>query len=258
MRAIVLGCGPSQGVPTIGNNWGDCDPANPRNHRRRPSIVVEWDGFTILIDTSPDLRAQLIDADITHVDAVLYTHTHADHLHGIDDLRPVQRRMKTIIDAYGVPADMDRIVRRFSYLFQGQPPEDDLYRPILAAHAVDGPFGLANGREVVPLAQDHGICPSTGFRLGPLAYSTDVLQLPEETFAALDGVEVWIVDCLRVAPEHPTHAHLERTLSWIDRVGPARAVLTHMNHQTDYATLAALLPEGVEPGYDGMVIDIAE
>ena len=258
MKAVVLGCGPSQGVPSVAGGWGACDPDDPRNRRRRPSLFVEWDGVHILIDTSPDLREQCLDAGIRRIDAVLYTHTHADHLHGIDDLRPISRAAGNIIDAYGEADVMDPIVRRFSYLFQGQVPEDALYRPILQPHRFDGPFRLAGGAEIVPFAQDHGICPSTGFRFGKLAYSTDVWQMPEESFAMLDGIEVWIVDCLRAAPEHPTHAHLERTLQWIDRVKPRRAILTHMNHQSDYATLAAMLPPGVEPAYDGMVIDIPD
>ncbi len=257
MKVTILGCGSSNGVPAIGGNWGACDPSNPRNRRSRPSVFIEWNGCNILVDTSPDLRGQLLDAAIDRIDAVLFTHVHADHIHGIDDLRAVYRLTRRIIDTYGEPDVIEAIVRRFSYLFQGEVPDDALYRPVLAAHAFEGRFALAGG-EVAPYPQDHGICASTGFRLGRFAYSTDVVELGEAAFEALAGIDVWVVDCLRAEPAHPTHAHLERTLGWIDRVRPGRAVLTHMNHQTDYKEFAALLPQGVEPAYDGMVLEIPE
>jgi phosphoribosyl 1,2-cyclic phosphate phosphodiesterase len=255
MKVTILGCGSSNGVPSIVGNWGDCDPENPKNHRRRPSILVDWDDSMILVDTSPDLRVQLLDAGVRRIDAVLYTHVHADHVHGIDDLRSVHRLTGKRIEAFGEAPVIDAVVRRFGYLFQGAQPDDAMYRPIFTPRPVDGRFEFA-GHEITPFPQDHGICPSTGFRFGRFAYSTDVVRLGAAAFAALEGVDTWVVDCLRAAPEHPTHAHLARTLEWIDRVRPRRAVLTHMNHQTDFATIAALLPDGVEPAYDGMVLDI--
>jgi phosphoribosyl 1,2-cyclic phosphate phosphodiesterase len=257
MRVTVLGCAGSHGVPLIGGNWGVCDPRNPKNRRRRPSILVESQGVSVLVDTSPDLREQCLDAGITRLDAVLYTHTHADHVHGIDDLRSIHRLQKRLLDVYAEQWVLDEIAARFRYVFHGRDHPDGFYRPVAAAHAISGPFRVGPC-EVVPFPQDHGICASTGFRFGRFAYSTDVVRLPEEAFEALAGIEVWIVDCLRVAPDHPTHAHLARTLEWIARVRPKRAVLTHMNHQTDYDRFAAVLPPGVEPAYDGLVLDVTD
>jgi len=257
MRVTILGCGGSHGVPLIGGNWGVCDPTNPKNRRRRPSIYVRTKDRHIVVDTSPDFREQCLDAGISEVDAVLFTHGHADHVHGIDDLRTIQRHQRRLIDVYAEQPVLDEITSRFKYVFEGLAAPDDLYRPLAVPHAIGGPFQLGECR-IVPFPQDHGICPSTGFRFGKFAYSTDVVQMPEAAFEALQGVEVWIVDCLRVEPAHPTHAHLERTLNWIDRVKPRRAILTHMNHQSDYARIAAVLPPGVEPAYDGMVIEVPD
>ena len=237
----------------VGNRWGACDPANPRNRRRRPSVFVESDGVNILIDTTPDLRAQLLDAGIDRIDAVLYTHAHADHTHGIDEMRSVAGLSERRIPAYAAPDVLAFVQSKFSYIFKASDQLDALYPAVMEGLSFDGPFEV-EGLRVVPFDQDHGVCRSTGFRFGPFAYSTDVVELDDDAFAALAGVETWIVDCLRERP-HPTHAHLDRTLSWIARVGARHAILTHMNHQTDYATIAAKLPEGVEPGYDGMVIE---
>ena len=257
MKVTILGCGSSNGVPLIGGSWGACNPDNPKNRRRRPSILVEWDDSVILVDTSPDLRAQLIDANVQRIDAVLYTHVHADHIHGIDDLRPVYRLTGKVMEAFGEAPVIDAIVARFSYLFQGSVADDAMYRPVLNPRPISGPFQFAD-HDITPFAQDHGICASTGFRFGRFAYSTDVVHLGDEAFEVLEGVDTWVVDCLRVGPEHPTHAHLERTLGWIDRVRPRRAILTHMNHQTDFDEIAAVLPDGVEPAHDGMDFVVAE
>lgn len=259
MKVTILGCGPSSGVPAVGGAWGVCDPANPKNHRRRPSILVESGDLTVMVDTSPDLREQLLDAGVSRVDAVLYTHDHADHLHGIDDLRQVRRHTDDNIQVYGLPDLLERIKHRFDYLFsdRGDLGPGELYRPILDPVPFTGPFSVGE-LHVVPFEQDHGICMSMGYRFGRFAYSTDVVELPDAAFEALDGVEVWIVDCLRDGGEHPTHANLDKTLGWIERVGPRQAVLTHMNHQTDYEQMRRRLPEGVEPGYDGMVIEIPD
>ncbi len=254
----MLGCGPSAGVPLIGGDWGACDPANPKNRRSRPSVLVETQDQSILIDTSPDLRAQLLAAGVQRVDAVLYTHDHADHVHGIDDLRTVYRRMgRTRIDAWADATTIAGITRRFGYLFEGFAAEGAMYRPILNPHTIQGPFAVGP-TQVIPYDQDHGICASLGFRIGGFAYSTDVVELGEAAFAALGGVEIWVVDCLRAGEAHPTHAHLDKTLAWIDRVKPRRAVFTHMNHHADYEAMRALCPPGVEPGYDGLVLELAE
>jgi phosphoribosyl 1,2-cyclic phosphate phosphodiesterase len=256
MRVTVLGCGASTGVPTIGRNWGRCDPNDPRNRRRRVSLLVEAGETTILIDTSPDLREQLLDAGVRRLDAVLFTHAHADHLHGIDDLRSVNRLMRAPLPVYLDDRTLCEIRRRFDYVFGPPPPDGRFYKPTLVPHEISGPFSV-NGLEVVPFAQDHGYGTTLGFRIGGVAYSTDVVELDDNAFAALAGIELWVVDCLRREP-HPTHSHLAKTLSWIARVKPRRAVLTHMDQSLDYAELSRELPPGVEPGRDGLAIEIAD
>jgi phosphoribosyl 1,2-cyclic phosphate phosphodiesterase len=258
MKVTVLGCGGSGGVPLAGReaggHWGNCDPSNPRNRRRRVSILVERAGTSLLVDTSPDLRLQMLDAGIERLDAVLYTHAHADHCHGIDDLRWIVYAQGAPIDAYMDRQTRDALTRRFAYAFTSSADPKSLYRALLADRSIAGPFTVGE-IDVVPFVQGHGRETSLGYRFGPVAYSTDVAELGETAFDVLAGIEVWIVDCLREAP-HPTHAHFAKTLEWIDRVRPRRAILTHMNHTVDYDALAARCPSGVEPGYDGMVIDI--
>ena len=256
MKVTLLGCGPSNGVPTIIGDWGVCDPNNPKNRRRRPSIAVQQDATTILVDTSPDLREQLISSGIQEIDAVLYTHIHADHVMGIDDLRAIRRHMGRNIDAYAAPDVLDGLIRRFGYLFSGIQDPEDLYRPILDSHVIDGPLTIGPFEAIQPIEQDHGICASLGFRFGEFAYSTDVVELSDTSLDALKGIHTWIVDCLRDGPLHPTHANLERTLQWIGIVKPRRAILTRMNFQADYDAMAKACPNGVEPGYDGMVIEV--
>ena len=256
MRVTMLGCGPSWGVPRIGGEWGACDPANPRNRRRRVSLLLETSGANLLIDTSPDLREQLLDAGVRRIDAVLFTHAHADHLHGIDDLRSVNWLMQRGIPVFASAQALADISRRFGYVFDPVKPGAQLayYKPVLEPQAIDGPFRAA-GVDVMPFLQDHGFSKTLGFRIGAMAYSTDVIELDEAAFATLRGVELWIVDCIRRKP-HATHAHLEKTLRWIARAKPRRAVLTHMDESLDYETLRRELPAGVEPGYDGLVIEL--
>jgi len=255
MRVTILGCGGSGGVPLIGGDWGACDPADPRNRRTRVSIMVEQGPTRLVVDTSPDFRAQMLAAGASRLDAVLYTHDHADHVHGIDDLRVVNRVVGGPIRAYGAPEHIEIIAQRFPYIFAPSDPIYGFYKPSLEAVPVAGPFSVGT-IDVVPFQQDHGFGRTTlGFRFGRLAYSTDAVALPEAAFAALEGTEVWIVDCLRYEP-HTTHSHLDQTLAWIDRVRPRRAILTHMNGALDYAELAARLPAGVEPAYDGLVVDL--
>ena len=256
MIVTLLGCGPSWGVPAIGPNWGRCDPADPRNARRRCSLLVESDGGVILIDTSPDLRQQLLDARTGRIDAVLLTHAHADHLHGIDDVRMVNQWLKSSIPLYATADTLGEVERRFGYALKPVMPGRPVYRPALTPHQITGPF-CAAGLTVVPFAQGHGYSTTTGFRIGPLGYSTDVVELDDNAFKTLAGVELWIVDCLRRTP-HPTHSHLAKTLAWIEQVRPRRAVLTHMDQSLDYRELSAELPVGVEPGYDGLVIELPD
>jgi phosphoribosyl 1,2-cyclic phosphate phosphodiesterase len=259
MRLTILGCGGAAGVPLIGGSWGDCDPDNPRNRRRRASILVEQGARRLLVDTGPDCRAQLIDAGVQHLDAILYTHVHADHTHGIDEIRQLNRMQRQVIEAWGTREVLDHLVKKFNYIFDPPGTFNDsvaFYKPCLSACELRwGEAFDCHGIPVLPFGQDHGFSVTTGFRFGDAAYSTDLVNLDDTAFAALEGVKVWIVGCLQ-EPEHPTHAHLAKVLEWIDRVGPERAVLTHLSHRLDYAHLAAKCPKGVEPAYDGMVIDI--
>ncbi|WP_142846945.1 MBL fold metallo-hydrolase [Telmatospirillum sp. J64-1] len=255
MKVTILGCGAAGGVPVISVGWGDCDPGQPRNRRRRPSILVEEGGTAILVDSGPDLRQQLLDAQVRRLDAVFYTHDHADHVHGIDELREINRLMNGPLDVFAEPQVLDSIRGRFGYVFAeldtGKYP---IYKPLLIPRPLTAPVEVG-GIAVSFFEQDHGWSKSTGFRFGDFAYSTDVVNLPEESFAALAGVKTWIVGCLQFKP-HQTHAHLDKVLEWVARVKPERAILTHMGPRMDYDHVRALCPPGVEPGYDGMVIEV--
>jgi phosphoribosyl 1,2-cyclic phosphate phosphodiesterase len=250
VRVTVLGCGTSGGVPRADGHWGACDPTEPRNRRRRASILVERAGRTLIVDTSPDLREQCLAQGVRRIDAVLYTHDHADHTHGIDDLRSFAFAQDGRVPVWGTANTLATLAERFGYIFASHGG----YPAICEAHQIDGPFSAA-GIAVRPFEQRHGRVTSLGFRFGPLAYSTDLNGLDEAAFAVLDGIEVWIVDALRREP-HPTHAHLEMTLGWIARVQPRRAILTHMTWGMDYRTLLDSLPTGIEPAYDGLTITL--
>jgi len=258
MKITVLGCGGSGGVPladgTPGGNWGVCDPDNPRNRRRRVSILVEQGGTTLLVDAGPDIRAQLLDAGPGRVEAVLFTHSHADHCHGLDELRSLAMAHGDPIDAYMDRPTREDLTQRFDYAFASSHSPNGFYKPILNDIPIEGPVEIG-GVWVVPFVQQHGRGTSLGYRFGDAAYSTDVTALDEAAFSILNGVKLWILDCLRERP-HPTHSHLEQSLEWIARVGPACAVLTHMNHQIDYEYLKSRCPPGVEPAYDGMVLEL--
>ncbi|SHJ19091.1 MBL fold metallo-hydrolase [Wenxinia saemankumensis] len=256
----ILGCGSSGGVPRLGGHWGACDPANPRNRRRRCSLLVEQVGpggtTSVLIDTSPDLRDQLLDTGTGRLDGVLWTHAHADHVHGIDDLRMIVFNMKARLPTWADAATSAALRERFSYAFLQ--PEGSMYPPILDLATIDGPVTVDGaGGEITfaPFTVNHGAIDALGFRIGDLAYLPDVATIPEAAWPALGGLDVWIVDALRREP-HPTHSHLARTLDWIDRVRPARAVLTNMHIDLDYARLADETPAHVEPAFDGMRIEL--
>ena len=264
LEVRILGCGSSGGVPRLGEGapyWGACDPENPRNRRSRCSILVTartCRGETrVLVDTSPDMREQLLAAKIGRLDGVLITHDHADQLHGMDDLRVVTMNMKRRLDLWSDRSGLDGVMLKFGYCFQT--PEGSDYPPILNAHEIPEPFALfelggAGGAvPVLAFGQRHGRIRSLGFRFGTVAYSPDLDDLDEDAFAALEGVECWIVDALRYTP-HPSHAHLARTLEWIERVRPKRAILTNMHVDLDYDRLMRELPPGVEPAYDGMTV----
>jgi phosphoribosyl 1,2-cyclic phosphate phosphodiesterase len=260
MKVTILGCGGAGGVPLIGGDWGVCDPNEPKNRRMRASILVETDnGSHILVDTSPDMRQQLLNAGISTIDAILYTHHHADHVHGIDDLRTINRISRRVIDTYGSASCLTSIRKRFDYVFTPPPHEDGqpvFFKPCLDAHEVrpGEPFTVAR-TEIQPFAQDHGFMETLGFRFGDFVYSTDLVNLDQAAFDALKGIKVWVVGCLGDQP-HPTHAHLDKVLGWIDRLKPMRAILTHMAGSLDYQNLRARMPSGVEPAYDGMIITI--
>lgn len=254
----ILGCGSSGGVPRLGGVWGDCDPKNPRNHRRRCSLLVERIGAegttTVLIDTSPDMRAQLLDAGIGSLDAVVYTHSHADHMNGIDDLRQITYRMRRRIPVWADGPTQEALLSRFGYAFVQ--PHGSPYPPILDLHTIKGPITIQGAGGTVtlqPFLADHGASDALGFRIGPLAYLPDAVAIPEDSWPLLSGLECWIVDALRRKP-HPTHAHLALTLDWIARANPARAVITNMHIDLDHATLCAELPPHIRPAHDGMVI----
>ena len=259
MKVTVLGSGTSSGVPRIGGadgagDWGECDPENPKNRRRRVALLVEQGGKTILIDTGPDLREQLLSARVTRLDAVLLTHDHADHSHGIDDLRQVFRAMRTSVACFASPATWKVLRSRFSYVFQGT----EFYPPTCTATDLDGALQIGD-MLVTPFQQNHGNIDSTGFRIEAdgkaLAYSTDVKALDSRADACLANLDLWVVDALRRTP-HPTHSHLAQTLGWITQYQPRQAILTHMDQSMDYETLSAELPDGVAPGYDGQIIDL--
>lgn len=258
LEVTILGCGSSGGVPRADGNWGACDPAEPRNRRTRCSLLVRRPGVsaetstTVLIDTSPDLVRQTSGAGVRRVDAVLYTHDHADQCHGIDDLRAFAQRQRARIPTWMDAATWATLGRRFDYIFEGQGGYSAICEarrlpPLGEGFAVEGPSGPI---PVTTFDQDHGGVRSVGYRLGPVAYSSDVLELPESAFAALAGVRLWIVDALRWTP-HPTHAHVDKALGWIARLRPERAVLTNLHIDLDYAALTAALPPGVEAAYDG-------
>lgn len=258
MKVTILGCGGSGGVPLIGNNWGFCNPENPRNRRRRVSVLVQHGDANIVFDTSPDFRAQMLDAGVGKLDAILYTHDHADHTQGIDDVRFMRSFDKNQrIPAFGSAETMGTLAERFPYIFvQGTEGSGHLYKPFLEARVVSAPFALC-GLTVTPFEQHHGFGSKTlGYRVGPMAYSTDVVDLPEEAFPILEGLDLWIVDCLRFEP-HMTHAHFDKAIAWIERLKPKHAILTHLNHQTDYDAVKVKCPPGVEPGYDGLSVEIA-
>jgi phosphoribosyl 1,2-cyclic phosphate phosphodiesterase len=263
-RATVLGCGASPGVPRIGNDWGLCDPNEPRNRRTRCSLLIEKFGdgarpTRVLVDTGADVRAQLLAADVDAIDAVVYTHSHADHTHGIDELRAFAQNTRRLVDVYADGPTAGHLEHAFAYCFATQ--AGSLYPPILRMHRIVAgtAFTIAGpGGEVAlqPLRQIHGDIESLCLRVGGLAYSCDVSDVPPETERALAKLEAWIVDGLRDKP-HPSHFSVADALGWVKRVAPRRAILTHMTNELDYASLKARLPAGVEPAYDGMAIDFA-
>ena len=260
MRFTILGCGSSGGVPRLGNDWGDCDPENPLNRRRRCALLVERVGAQgttrVLIDTSPDMREQLLDAGVGTLDAVVYTHSHADHVHGIDDLRQIVFNMARRLPVWADGPTQEALLSRFGYAFVQ--PQGSPYPPILDLFTIDGPItidGPGGTVRLKPFHVDHGSIDALGFRIGSLAYLPDAVGIPEASWPFVENLDVWIVDALRRRP-HPTHAHLAMTLDWIARAAPARAIITNMHVDLDHATLLAETPAHITPAHDGMVIDL--
>ena len=256
-KFTLLGTGSSGGVPRVGGDWGACDPSEPKNRRTRCSALVEtWTTpdarTTILIDTSPDMREQLLSAEVTRIDAVLFTHDHADQTHGIDDIRALAIRNRAQVAAFMDEATSQTLLPKFRYVFEGDKGYPPIYRlqPYVSAYdpvSVDGPGGVI---ETLPLEQEHGKINSLGFRFGNLAYCNDVNGLPKRTLEHLQGLDVLVLDALRYTP-HPSHANLDQALEWISELKPRRAVLTNLHVDLDYQTLDDTLPKGVEPGFDG-------
>ncbi|MGF1607699.1 MAG: MBL fold metallo-hydrolase [Rhodothalassiaceae bacterium] len=252
LTVTLMGCGTSTGVPRLPDDWGACDPTNPKNRRTRPALLVQSDTTTLAVDTGPDFRQQMLAAGATRLDAVLYTHDHADHTHGIDDLRGFFFQRRAPVPLYGAAETLATIQQRFDYIFVSRQGYPVIGRAVKIAPQ---PFRIGD-IDVRPFVQGHGAITSLGFRFGDLAYSTDVNALDAAALEALAGVRIWIVDAVRYHP-HPSHAHLDQALDWIAQVRPARAILTHMAPDMDYDTLCRTLPEGVEPGFDGMVFQVA-
>ncbi|MCC0806550.1 MBL fold metallo-hydrolase [Methylobacterium sp. W2] len=262
LTLTILGCGSSGGVPRVGYGWGACDPADARNRRRRCSILVERRGeagaTSLLVDTSPDLREQLLSAGVSRLDAVLYTHAHADHTHGIDDVRPLVIHMHRRIPVYADAETRALLTMRFGYCFET--PPGSAYPPILdmndlvAGEPVTIP-GEGGTIEAVAFGMEHGAESAHGFRFGPAAYAPDVSLMPEAAKARLHGLDLLIIDALRDTP-HPTHYSVSDALALIEEVRPRRAILTNLHTDLDYATLAAKLPPGVVPAYDGLSVSV--
>ena len=258
LRCTILGCGSSGGVPRLGGHWGACDPNNPRNIRRRCSMLVERDGpegtTSVLIDTTPDMRSQLLSTGTGRLDGVVYTHSHADHVHGIDDLRMIVFNMKARVPVWADGDTQNDLLGRFGYAFVQ--PESSPYPPILDLKTIADPFEIDGPGGAIPFHPfkvKHGSIDSLGFKMGNLVYLPDVAEFYDESWPLLEGLDCLVIDALRRSP-HPTHAHLEKTLGWIDQLKPKRAVLTNMHIDLDYDTVDAETADHITPAFDGMVI----
>ena len=254
MKVRVLGCGTSSGVPRIGNDWGACDPDEPKNRRTRASILVETATTRILVDTGPDMREQLLTAGVDRFDAVIWTHDHADHTHGIDDLRQIYHAMRKPVRGLARPATAAILRERFAYVFAGM----NGYPPTVALDELPGHVTIGD-IAIAVVDQPHGGITSAGFRFddggGAIGYATDFNVMTDGMKELYKGLDVWIVDVLRRRP-HPSHPHLDQALPWIADLAPKRTALTHLDQSMDYRSLREELPPGVEPGYDGLEFEV--
>ncbi|MDR0677178.1 MAG: MBL fold metallo-hydrolase [Holosporaceae bacterium] len=253
MRITILGCGSSEGVPVLGYGWGDCDKNNPKNFRTRSSIIIKTEETSLLIDMSPDLRQQLLLYDSCNVDAVIFTHTHYDHVSGINELRSVFREQNKLLPVYGTLRDITEIKKKHAYLFERTGHK--FYKPYLESHIIEDKFTIGDISGLC-FDQNHGFSQSLGIRIGNFAYSTDVVSLSEDNFRFLYGVDTWIVDCVSIKNATQTHAHLDLVLEWEKEIKPRRVFLTHMGITMDYDTLLHILPENIKPSYDQMEITV--
>lgn len=263
LTLTILGCGSSGGVPRVGNNWGQCDPDEPKNRRKRCSVLLDrrkGDASTrVLVDTTPDLVSQLNSANTGSLDGVWFTHEHADHTHGIDDLRQVAINMRSRVSVWAERSTADMLMSRFSYCFVTPPGSS--YPPILEMNGIEpetlvSTTGQAGEIIAMPFEVNHGDIDALGFRIADVAYTPDLIKVPDQSLQYLENLDIWIVDALRRTP-HPSHFSLEDALAWIERIKPKRAILTNMHIDMDYRTLCAELPENVVPAYDGMVVEIS-
>lgn len=250
----ILGCGGSTAVPTIGNRWGQCDPDEPKNRRLRPSALVKTADTSVLIDTGPDLRQQFNRVGQDDLDAVLYTHAHADHINGLDELRPLSLFNRRVFELYGNEATLSEIERRFDYMFTGSP--DGFYKPHVVSKTINGPFSVGD-IDIQPIEQQHGNLTSIGYRFGNVAYSTDVSDLDDAALAALEGLDTWIIDAGNsfVEDRSPVHANVQQIEEWGRMIKPRMTYLTHLTLFMDYRTCIGRLPENIVPAHDGLVID---
>ncbi len=250
----ILGCGNSEGTPSIGNNWAECDPSEPKNRRLRPSVAVQSREATLIIDTGPDFKEQVNAHNINQIDAIFYTHPHGDHINGIDELRVWSKLNKTSIDVYGLDETLTDIKKRFDYHFIEKSP---LYPAVLNAHVISSFAQEMTIADIsfIPFLQDHGTCQSLGFRFGDIAYSTDLVDLSNDSIEILKGIKTWIVDGAgNNWNENPAHLSLERVVELNKQVGAEQVYITHLTRYMDYQTLMGSLPEGFAPAYDGLVL----
>ncbi len=256
MQITILGCGTSAGIPNVAFGWGDCNPKQIKNRRLRSSIFIEVEKERILIDTTPDLREQLLSLKNPNITAILFTHAHADHCHGIDDIRPIVQKNGNPIPAFFSHETYLELEKKFSYIFS--PPStliNQIYPTLLKKNIIEYNTFRVGGVEVTSFKQNHGYSSSTGFRIGNFAYSTDVLELDSKAKDTLKGLDLWIVDALQFTP-HLTHSHFEKTLTWIKELKPKRAFLTHLGAQMDYDKVFSICPENVQPAFDGLILNI--